>query len=1371
MALKTVYPFYQLLLTTLFFTGGIVTTTNTRVTAKITPDNTLGKENSVVHRVNDLKDLINGGATRGKNLFHSFENFNVGENRSVYFANPIGIENILTRVTGSNVSNILGTLGVEGTANLFLLNPNGIIFGENAILDIRGSFTGTTADSIRLGEDGLFSATNPQGSNLLTVQPGALFKNAITNQGAEIRNQGNLQVDAGQNLTFFGANVINEGGLTAAEGRVELTGTENLQVRGNLDTGTLLLNTDNLTIGEDDNVTIQKNTLEGLSGNTTLIFQAANDIIIHPLSDNSLNFAQGNGNITFTAGNSEGGIGNFQMNIANTLKTNGRDISISGANLTVGNIDTSFVEGGELIAEVDVDNGGVIPEITIDRDNEDFNITEGTATFTFTVSEEQTIENLDVQFSAEHSINRNLTATLTSPDGTTLELFSGVGGSEDNFQDTVLDDSARTSIDNGSPPFQGEFQPTGKGGLDVFNNKNSKGNWILEVTNNASLDSGTLYKAGETAPWGIADGTKLIFRTPITSIGDSGAVTLNATKGNINVGEINAESLTGIGGEVNLTASGNINLNSSLSAVNKINILADADSNGIGNFQMNIADTIQTSGKNVDIKGVNLTIGDINTSDALGGGNINLNASGNIFTQNLDSYSFSELGTAGNGGNISLSTTNGYIQTQFLDSYSFSELGTAGNGGNISLSTTNGNIQTQFLDSSSFSLSGTAGNGGNISVSTTNGNIQTQFLDSSSFSLSGTAGNGGNISVSTTNGYIQTQFLDSYSLSFEGTAGNGGNISVSTTNGDISTQSLFSSSFSESGTAGNGGNISVSTTNGYIQTQSLNSSSFSDSGTAGNGGEISIDAGGEIKGVRDEFSEEFPVFSSFSVSESGTSGQGGNVFLAAKNQITDLEVLTLSSSDKSGDVQIEGSGDLSIINTDIITSKQITIENPFTGEEITLDVGEVGQSGNVDIINTGHITFQYSRIESDTKGINPAGNVNITSPHTVTINNSQIISNTSSTGNAGNIEINANILDITDGSEISASTSNTGKGGKITVNANTLTMTNGAQLLTTTSGNNQAGNINLIVKDNITLDGTNTGLFANTESGSTGKSGSIDIDPITFIIRNGAGVGVNSQGSGEGGDIDIVAGTLSLENQGFITAETASNQGGEINLNIQELLLLRNNSRITATAGTDGAGGDGGNININTPFIIAFPSENSDITANAFQGKGGEINITTNGLFGIQSQTQPTPRSDITASSEFGLRGEVQITRPDVDPTSGLIELPDSLVNATNQLSKGCRRGGTENRFTVVGRGGLPSTPDDLLTGVTPLVDVVNMANNGEISQQEMSKNDVKTAVIKQAQGWIITNDGRIILTAQSPRMILKDSGLSHPGCEVFGNK
>ncbi|WP_292864063.1 filamentous hemagglutinin N-terminal domain-containing protein [Nostoc sp. LPT] len=105
-----------------------------RVLAQIVPDNTLGAEASVVTPNVSIRgipsDRIDGGATRGANLFHSFEKFNVGEGRGVYFANPAGIENILTRVTGNNPSNILGRLGVLGGANLFLLNPNGIVFGS-----------------------------------------------------------------------------------------------------------------------------------------------------------------------------------------------------------------------------------------------------------------------------------------------------------------------------------------------------------------------------------------------------------------------------------------------------------------------------------------------------------------------------------------------------------------------------------------------------------------------------------------------------------------------------------------------------------------------------------------------------------------------------------------------------------------------------------------------------------------------------------------------------------------------------------------------------------------------------------------------------------------------------------------------------------------------------------------------------------------------------------------------------------------------------------------------------------------------------------------------------------------------------------------
>jgi filamentous hemagglutinin family protein len=104
--------------------------------AQITPDATLGSENSSitprVNSENESVDLITGGATRGSSLFHSFLEFNVNHGQRVYFDNPANINNIFSRVTGNNVSHILGTLGVYGNANLYLLNPKGIIFGKDA---------------------------------------------------------------------------------------------------------------------------------------------------------------------------------------------------------------------------------------------------------------------------------------------------------------------------------------------------------------------------------------------------------------------------------------------------------------------------------------------------------------------------------------------------------------------------------------------------------------------------------------------------------------------------------------------------------------------------------------------------------------------------------------------------------------------------------------------------------------------------------------------------------------------------------------------------------------------------------------------------------------------------------------------------------------------------------------------------------------------------------------------------------------------------------------------------------------------------------------------------------------------------------------
>ncbi|HEY9649320.1 MAG TPA: filamentous hemagglutinin N-terminal domain-containing protein, partial [Coleofasciculaceae cyanobacterium] len=140
--------------------------------AQIIPDDTLGNESSVVTPNATIQglpaDLIEGGASRGAALFHSFLEFNVGEGQRVYFANPTGIDNIFSRVTGKDVSDILGTLGINGGANLFFLNPNGIIFGENAQLDVRGSFVATTANSLVFKNGFEFSAVTPEAPPLLT---------------------------------------------------------------------------------------------------------------------------------------------------------------------------------------------------------------------------------------------------------------------------------------------------------------------------------------------------------------------------------------------------------------------------------------------------------------------------------------------------------------------------------------------------------------------------------------------------------------------------------------------------------------------------------------------------------------------------------------------------------------------------------------------------------------------------------------------------------------------------------------------------------------------------------------------------------------------------------------------------------------------------------------------------------------------------------------------------------------------------------------------------------------------------------------------------------------------------------------------------
>lgn len=175
---------------------------------------------------------IGGGTQRGGNLFHSLERFNLDANQTANFLAHPKLQNILGRVTGGEPSVINGLIQVSGgSANLFLMNPAGLIFGSGASLNVPAAFTATTANAIALGNH-WFNATGPNTFEQLGGVPmGFAF---LPGQPGAIINSGTLAVAPGQSLTLLGGTVINTGTLTAPGGTITIAavpGEQWVQIR------------------------------------------------------------------------------------------------------------------------------------------------------------------------------------------------------------------------------------------------------------------------------------------------------------------------------------------------------------------------------------------------------------------------------------------------------------------------------------------------------------------------------------------------------------------------------------------------------------------------------------------------------------------------------------------------------------------------------------------------------------------------------------------------------------------------------------------------------------------------------------------------------------------------------------------------------------------------------------------------------------------------------------------------------------------------------------------------------------------------------------------------------------------------------------
>ncbi|MEH2323120.1 MAG: filamentous hemagglutinin N-terminal domain-containing protein, partial [Nostoc sp.] len=345
--------------------------------AQITPDIALPKNSTT--RLETDTTVIEGGTQAGNNLFHSFQSFSVMKGSTAFFNNTADIQNIISRVTGKSASNIDGLIRANGVANLFLINPNGIIFGPNARLDIGGSFLGSTANSINFADGFQFRATNPQAKPLLSISvptslqfrgnsesirvlgtgliiPASDFRLPL--DASKFTNDG-LQVNAKKTLALIGGDVLLNGGIISTKnGRIELGSVDKGEVSIRQVNNGWLFNYEKVPSFRDINLSqnslVYVNSLEG-TGNTINIQGRETRIL-----DGSLVFSQNQGykqnaKITINASNLLEIKDSTQLSLSaiftsNFGKTPGEDIEIHAKNLAI--------EGGQIATTTFTDAPG-----------------------------------------------------------------------------------------------------------------------------------------------------------------------------------------------------------------------------------------------------------------------------------------------------------------------------------------------------------------------------------------------------------------------------------------------------------------------------------------------------------------------------------------------------------------------------------------------------------------------------------------------------------------------------------------------------------------------------------------------------------------------------------------------------------------------------------------------------------------------------------------------------------------------------------------------------------------------------------------------------------------------------------------------------
>ena len=1065
---------------------------------------------------------INNGNAAGSNLFHSFSEFSIPAGTEAFFNNADNVSNIFSRVTGGNISNIDGLIRANGTANLFLINPAGIVFGEGARLQVGGSFYGSTADSIVFG-DGEFSAIDLDSPPLITINApiGLNFRNdpaAITVRGNGngtrfidspiIDTQEALRVGSNATIGLIGGELIFENAtVKTAGGRIELGSVAGGSVE-------IVEVAEGLSFGYDQIDTFQDISLLGISvidasgeggGAINIAGNNLSLVGVSEIASNTIGSNPGKGINIFTAESISLGVieSEFSFNIIDTRTFpqgtgDSGDINITTGTLTIGDRSfiSSFLEGQGNAGDIRID---ATERISLFSEGNISSISSGIGsqavgnagnveivTPTLELANGAFIASNTAGIGNAGDISVRVSGTLTA-EGEGSSLLANVrnaetvgdGGNIDITADSIL-------LRNGA-------------GVDVSSNgEGNAGNVNLEVRSLA-IENSSLILASSTSQ--SKGGNITIDALEDISLSGSSAISVTGSgDGSI---EINARNLTVSSGS-NLFAG----------------IFPDAGSTEAqaGDIRIDLVQDLTIDEDNADF-----ATAIVNSNDGTGNaGNIFINARNLNFLNGGRIFNF----TSGQGD-------IGDITIEARGDINFEGIGSGQSG------------------VSNFVEEGSTGNVGAIAISGNNLRVADGAVISSF--VSGT-GNSGEVRIDIADTIVVSGFAeDSFSSSISSIIsdrgiGNSGAIDIETNNLFLARNGVITTLVRG---IGNSGNINITAekiTIGEQGTTTLSPSS-----------------------IRSQIFNQFGSTNDISIDEETV--QAGDI-----NINTDLLLIKDGGIISSGIAResIGNGGDIRINAKDSIAISGV---RDFNGEEIASQIssdilrGAIGNSGDIEIA-TPNLTLSNSAfISTDILGRGNSGNIVVATDRLKLSEEATISASISrgSSGNAGSLDITAtDSIDMSNGRIRADIFQNAeGRGGNLNIQTANLTVTNGSQIRTSTSGAGDAGSLDIRATDSILLSGTSDvargGLFANAII-EDGNGGDLRVFTDLLILRDGATIqasnfqslGQDRPGSGNSGDININAELIvAFPNQNSdIVANALQGDGGNININAEGVFGL-----------------------------------------------------------------------------------------------------------------------------------------------------------------------------------------------------------------------